>query len=113
MVWEAGGQGARTGKGRPGRLCSTDPERKWVRAGLSGERWVLCSVPWLLGSHLRFFPLYLQLPHMPHISECLMKRSLKPTDLRDMTLGQLQVIVNDLHSQIESKCTGRSSGCRM
>ncbi|XP_016360994.1 schwannomin-interacting protein 1-like isoform X1 [Sinocyclocheilus anshuiensis] len=41
------------------------------------------------------------LPHMPHISECLMKRSLKPTDLRDMTLGQLQVIVNDLHSQIE------------
>ncbi|NXS80576.1 SCHI1 protein, partial [Erpornis zantholeuca] len=44
----------------------------------------------------------LQLPHMPHISECLMKRSLKPTDLRDMTIGQLQVIVNDLHSQIES-----------
>uniref|UniRef100_A0AAY4DXW8 Schwannomin interacting protein 1 C-terminal domain-containing protein n=1 Tax=Denticeps clupeoides TaxID=299321 RepID=A0AAY4DXW8_9TELE len=42
------------------------------------------------------------LPHMPHISECLMKRSLKPSDLRDMTLGQLQVIVNDLHSQIES-----------
>nr|XP_004543625.2 schwannomin-interacting protein 1 isoform X2 [Maylandia zebra] len=42
------------------------------------------------------------LPHMPHISECLMKRSLKPTDLRDMTVGQLQVIVNDLHSQIES-----------
>ncbi|XP_051965945.1 schwannomin-interacting protein 1 isoform X1 [Xyrauchen texanus] len=41
------------------------------------------------------------LPHMPHISECLMKRSLKHTDLRDMTLGQLQVIVNDLHSQIE------------
>lgn len=40
---------------------------------------------------------------MPHISECLMKRSLKPTDLRDMTVGQLQVIVNDLHSQIESK----------
>lgn len=47
-------------------------------------------------------PFY-QLPHMPHISECLMKRSLKPTDLRDMTLGQLQVIVNDLHSQIESE----------
>uniref|UniRef100_A0A4W3JKW9 Schwannomin interacting protein 1 n=1 Tax=Callorhinchus milii TaxID=7868 RepID=A0A4W3JKW9_CALMI len=42
------------------------------------------------------------LPHMPHISENLMKRSLKPTDLRDMTIGQLQVIVNDLHSQIES-----------
>ncbi|XP_026234944.1 schwannomin-interacting protein 1 isoform X2 [Anabas testudineus] len=42
------------------------------------------------------------LPHMPHINECLMKRNLKPTDLRDMTLGQLQVIVNDLHSQIES-----------
>lgn len=46
---------------------------------------------------------FFQLPHMPHISECLMKRSLKPTDLRDMTLGQLQVIVNDLHSQIESE----------
>ncbi|XP_040561519.1 schwannomin-interacting protein 1 isoform X2 [Gallus gallus] len=42
------------------------------------------------------------LPHMPHISECLMKRSLKPADLRDMTIGQLQVIVNDLHSQIET-----------
>ncbi|XP_069752865.1 schwannomin-interacting protein 1 isoform X2 [Narcine bancroftii] len=42
------------------------------------------------------------LPHMPHISESLMKRSLKPTDLRDMTIGQLQVIVNDLHSQIET-----------
>ncbi|XP_027789600.1 schwannomin-interacting protein 1 isoform X1 [Marmota flaviventris] len=42
------------------------------------------------------------LPHLPHISECLMKRSLKPADLRGMTLGQLQVIVNDLHSQIES-----------
>ncbi|XP_023555462.1 schwannomin-interacting protein 1 isoform X1 [Octodon degus] len=42
------------------------------------------------------------LPHMPHISECLMKRSLKPADLRDMSIGQLQVIVNDLHSQIES-----------
>ncbi|XP_062354937.1 schwannomin-interacting protein 1 isoform X2 [Cinclus cinclus] len=41
------------------------------------------------------------LPHMPHISECLMKRSLKPADLRDMTVGQLTVIVNDLHSQIE------------
>ena len=34
-----------------------------------------------------------------------MKRSLKPTDLRDMTVGQLQVIVNDLHSQIESEWT--------
>ncbi|KAG9333125.1 hypothetical protein JZ751_013442 [Albula glossodonta] len=42
------------------------------------------------------------LPHLPHISECLMKRSLRPIDLRDMSLGQLQVIVNDLHSQIES-----------
>uniref|UniRef100_A0A2K6FLR5 Schwannomin interacting protein 1 C-terminal domain-containing protein n=1 Tax=Propithecus coquereli TaxID=379532 RepID=A0A2K6FLR5_PROCO len=42
------------------------------------------------------------LPHVPHVSECLMKRSLKPTDLRDMTTGQLQVIVNGLHSQIES-----------
>uniref|UniRef100_A0A8C1UQI8 Schwannomin interacting protein 1 n=1 Tax=Cyprinus carpio TaxID=7962 RepID=A0A8C1UQI8_CYPCA len=56
------------------------------------------------------------LPHMPHISECLMKRSLKPTDLRDMTLGQLQVIVNDLHSQIEgtlraSRSTWRRRRC--
>uniref|UniRef100_A0A8C5JVD4 Schwannomin interacting protein 1 C-terminal domain-containing protein n=1 Tax=Jaculus jaculus TaxID=51337 RepID=A0A8C5JVD4_JACJA len=34
--------------------------------------------------------------------ECLMKRSLKPTNLRDMTMGQLQVIVNDLPSQIKS-----------
>lgn len=47
--------------------------------------------------------IHFQLPHMPHISECLMKRNLKPADLRDMTIGQLQVIVNDLHSQIESK----------
>ncbi|KAM6258073.1 schwannomin-interacting protein 1 isoform 4-T4 [Porphyrio hochstetteri] len=51
---------------------------------------------------VRRLPVSLQLPHMPHISECLMKRNLKPTDLRDMTIGQLQVIVNDLHSQIES-----------
>ncbi|KAJ8271124.1 hypothetical protein GJAV_G00123010 [Gymnothorax javanicus] len=42
------------------------------------------------------------LPHLPHIGECLMKRRLRPIDLRDMSLGQLQVIVNDLHSQIES-----------
>ncbi|XP_027012635.1 schwannomin-interacting protein 1 isoform X1 [Tachysurus fulvidraco] len=41
------------------------------------------------------------LPHMPHISESLMKRSLRPVDLRDMCLGQLQVITNDLHSQIQ------------
>ncbi|XP_060777274.1 schwannomin-interacting protein 1 [Neoarius graeffei] len=41
------------------------------------------------------------LPHMPHISESLMKRSLRPVDLRDMSLGQLQVITNDLHSQIQ------------
>ncbi|KAK3567938.1 hypothetical protein QTP86_027273, partial [Hemibagrus guttatus] len=41
------------------------------------------------------------LPHMPHISESLMKRSLRPGDLRDMSLGQLQVITNDLHSQIQ------------
>ncbi|XP_069721244.1 schwannomin-interacting protein 1 isoform X2 [Phaenicophaeus curvirostris] len=51
------------------------------------------------------------LPHMPHISECLMKRSLKPTDLRDMTIGQLQVIVNDLHSQIES-ASSPAAACR-
>ncbi|XP_062409779.1 schwannomin-interacting protein 1-like [Sardina pilchardus] len=42
------------------------------------------------------------LPHLPHIGESLMKRSLRPGDLRDMSLGQLQVITNDLHSQIQS-----------
>ncbi|XP_034144362.1 schwannomin-interacting protein 1 [Esox lucius] len=42
------------------------------------------------------------LPHLPHISEGLMKRSLKRGDIRDMSLGQLQVITNDLHSQIQS-----------
>ncbi|XP_016147042.1 schwannomin-interacting protein 1 isoform X1 [Sinocyclocheilus grahami] len=41
------------------------------------------------------------LPHLPHISESLMKRNLRPVDLRDMSLGQLQVITNDLHSQIQ------------
>ncbi|KAK1786756.1 hypothetical protein P4O66_017143 [Electrophorus voltai] len=41
------------------------------------------------------------LPHLPHISESLMKRSLRPIDLREMSLGQLQVITNDLHSQIQ------------
>lgn len=73
----------------------------WVRVGLYEQT---SSSPGSLplGSPLPC-PLCLQLPHMPHISECLMKRSLKPTDLRDMTIGQLQVIVNDLHSQIESK----------
>lgn len=98
--------GAGVGSSHWEMLWSTGPEWKGVRADLSGEKWVLFSVPLLLRSHLHFFLLYLQLPHMPHISECLMKRSLKPTDLRDMTLGQLQVIVNDLHSQIESKCAG-------
>ncbi|KAJ3590834.1 hypothetical protein NHX12_008782 [Muraenolepis orangiensis] len=45
------------------------------------------------------------LPHMPHISECLMKRSLKTTDLRDMTLGlneelvQLLLIRDELHME--------------
>ncbi|XP_016368445.1 schwannomin-interacting protein 1-like isoform X2 [Sinocyclocheilus rhinocerous] len=43
----------------------------------------------------------MQLPHLPHISESLMKRNLRPVDLRDMSLGQLQVITNDLHSQIQ------------
>ncbi|KAF3699329.1 Schwannomin-interacting protein 1 [Channa argus] len=42
------------------------------------------------------------LPHLPHISEGLMKRNLRPGDMRDMSLGQLQVITNDLHSQIQS-----------
>ncbi|XP_051552847.1 schwannomin-interacting protein 1-like [Myxocyprinus asiaticus] len=41
------------------------------------------------------------LPHLPHISESLMKRNLRPVDMRDMSLGQLQVITNDLHSQIQ------------
>ncbi|KAI2667337.1 Schwannomin-interacting protein 1 [Labeo rohita] len=31
------------------------------------------------------------LPHLPHISESLMKRNLRPVDMRDMSLGQLQV----------------------
>lgn len=75
-----------------------------MRVGLLRGNWVLCSVSLQLCSRFFSSRLYLQLPHMPHISECLMKRSLKPTDLRDMTIGQLQVIVNDLHSQIESKC---------
>ncbi|XP_039877721.1 schwannomin-interacting protein 1 isoform X2 [Simochromis diagramma] len=42
------------------------------------------------------------LPHLPHISEGLMKRNLRQGDMRDMSLGQLQVITNDLHSQIQS-----------
>ncbi|XP_041751768.1 schwannomin-interacting protein 1-like isoform X2 [Coregonus clupeaformis] len=40
--------------------------------------------------------------HLPHISEGLMKRSLRRGDMKDMSLGQLQVITNDLHSQIQS-----------
>ncbi|XP_056453772.1 schwannomin-interacting protein 1 isoform X1 [Gadus macrocephalus] len=42
------------------------------------------------------------LPHLPHISEGLMKRNLRRGDMRDMSLGQLQVITNDLHSQIQA-----------
>ncbi|KAF3858315.1 hypothetical protein F7725_011516 [Dissostichus mawsoni] len=42
------------------------------------------------------------LPHLPHINESLMKRNLRRGDMRDMSLGQLQVITNDLHSQIQS-----------
>ncbi|XP_054624086.1 schwannomin-interacting protein 1 isoform X2 [Dunckerocampus dactyliophorus] len=42
------------------------------------------------------------LPHLPHISEGLLKRNLRRGDMRDMSLGQLQVITNDLHSQIQS-----------
>ncbi|XP_061696025.1 schwannomin-interacting protein 1 isoform X1 [Syngnathoides biaculeatus] len=42
------------------------------------------------------------LPHLPHISEGLMKRNLRRGDMREMSLGQLQVITNDLHSQIQS-----------
>ena len=50
-----------------------------------------------------FVCLHMQLPHLPHISECLMKRNLRRGDMRDMSLGQLQVITNDLHSQIQSE----------
>uniref|UniRef100_H2SDK5 Schwannomin interacting protein 1 n=1 Tax=Takifugu rubripes TaxID=31033 RepID=H2SDK5_TAKRU len=42
------------------------------------------------------------LPHLPHISEGLMKRNLRRGDMRDMSLGQLQVITNDFHAQIQS-----------
>uniref|UniRef100_H3DCQ8 Schwannomin interacting protein 1 n=1 Tax=Tetraodon nigroviridis TaxID=99883 RepID=H3DCQ8_TETNG len=42
------------------------------------------------------------LPHLPHISEGLMKRNLRRGDMRDMSLGQLQVITNDMHAQIQS-----------
>lgn len=85
-----------------GKAFRLKPGWKWVgETGSVRADW-LFSGSLTLGSPLRC-PLCLQLPHMPHISECLMKRSLKPTDLRDMTIGQLQVIVNDLHSQIESK----------
>lgn len=44
-----------------------------------------------------------QLPHLPHISEGLMKRNLRRGDMRDMSLGQLQVITNDFHAQIQSE----------
>ncbi|XP_059914477.1 schwannomin-interacting protein 1 isoform X3 [Gadus macrocephalus] len=47
-------------------------------------------------------PLSPLLPHLPHISEGLMKRNLRRGDMRDMSLGQLQVITNDLHSQIQA-----------
>ncbi|KAL0966621.1 hypothetical protein UPYG_G00297540 [Umbra pygmaea] len=42
------------------------------------------------------------LPHLPHITEGLMKWCLRKVDMQDMSLGQLQVITNDLHSQIQS-----------
>ncbi|XP_072297551.1 schwannomin-interacting protein 1-like isoform X1 [Eucyclogobius newberryi] len=42
------------------------------------------------------------LPNLPHVSEGLMKRTLRRGDMRDMNLGQLQVITNDLHSQVQS-----------
>ena len=92
------------GNGMLGKPLSPELESQWASGGRRGGNWVLGSVCRLRSSHLHSFCSHLQLPHMPHISECLMKRSLKPADLRDMTVGQLQVIVNDLHSQIESKC---------
>ena len=91
-------------RSQTGKAFKRGPWSGWMKVGLLGENWVLYSMCLVFCSHRCFFLLCLQLPHMPHISECLMKRSLKPTDLRDMTIGQLQVIVNDLHSQIESKC---------
>lgn len=93
-------------KVRLGRLLSPEFEAKWVNevGFLRRKLGLVFSVLAVLFTPPFLPALYPQLPHMPHISECLMKRSLKPTDLRDMTIGQLQVIVNDLHSQIESKC---------
>lgn len=97
--------GPHVGNVRLGKLLSTEPELKPVSEGGSpGRGWGLLLSPCCSAHTSVSSRLYLQLPHMPHISECLMKRSLKPADLRDMTVGQLQVIVNDLHSQIESKC---------
>lgn len=32
-----------------------------------------------------------------------MKRNLRRGDMRDMSLGQLQVITNDFHAQIQSE----------
>uniref|UniRef100_A0A7N8XNA4 Uncharacterized LOC113134636 n=1 Tax=Mastacembelus armatus TaxID=205130 RepID=A0A7N8XNA4_9TELE len=42
------------------------------------------------------------LPHLPHIIEGLLKRNLRRGDMKDMSLGQLQFITNDLISQIKS-----------
>lgn len=53
--------------------------------------------------HSNSFVCVFQLPHLPHISEGLVKWNLKHGDMRDMSLGQLQVITNDLHSQIQSE----------
>lgn len=44
-----------------------------------------------------------QLPHLPHISEGLVRRNLRRGDMRDMSLGQLQVISNDFHAQIQGE----------
>jgi len=66
----------------------------------------LNSGPFCTLWHVHFLSVcfwHVQLPHLPHISECLMKRNLRRGDMRDMSLGQLQVISNDLHSQIQSE----------
>ncbi|CDQ67786.1 unnamed protein product [Oncorhynchus mykiss] len=67
---------------------------------INGNRIHLSSISSFIAKGLNTY--INKLPHLPHISEGLMKRSLRRGDMRDMSLGQLQVITNDLHSQIQS-----------
>lgn len=64
----------------------------------------------VLMSNLCLFT-HTQLPHLPHISEGLMKRNLRRGDMRDMSLGQLQVITNDMHAQIQSEWCPKPTSC--